>query len=193
MDYNNILHEFETKFPNINIQKIKEFLLNIILVLTEVRLGYLESLSFQHPHTFTEIINCLLIFTNNKLYFQKSNGGFLISLIKNNIHIKNILNNDNIHTALAIILKYPSVGYEWNNQFIDRYRIGITVDDNELFAFFCPVKKFTYKIKDHIHNLLHKSNYIFKDYNLLTVATYQLWPGNKNRKFYWINEPSYNN
>lgn len=186
MDFKKVLNEFCVKFLNITTQKLREFIINIMLVLAGVRLGYLETLSFYHPYTFNEIKDRLIILSENKLSFNLNKGGFLITLTKNSITINDILDNNDIHLALGIILGYPSVGKKWNNGSINRYRIAITVQDDELFAFFCPVKKFTPDVKNHICDILAKSNYVLKKYNYVTTATYQLWPANESGTYYWI-------
>jgi hypothetical protein len=174
MDYDNLFIKFVDKYPNVNIDKLRIFILNIALLLNEVRLGYIENISFDHPYTFKEIISDL---SDYGLSFKEFKSAFLITLNKNNV------NSDNI----GFILGYPPVGSGWNNSSIDRYRIGITANGYELFGFFCSVENFTREVKDHIKNIIDKGDIALEKLSFQMKATYQLWPGNQNYKYFLIN------
>lgn len=189
--FEKILNEFVTSYPHIDVEYVEEFLTNIILVLTGVRLGYLSmDLSSDHPHEFQQLSNYVKNIFGGVIdsKFMKD-GIYLIYLHQNQSLIDDILNTNDINKALGIILGYVcpgSVGPMTRS--FDRYSFTFMAkhifrSEFALFAMGCNVDAFTQDDRNKLYNMLNQVNNVLNNYGYTVTIDAIRQPANSKRYY----------
>ena len=183
--YYNLLETFNNIFSNVfDAYEREYFMINILLVLGRIRLGYLCELSVYDNSAFLQIWNYLeTVFIDTLSYKVIKNGIVLIYLTKNKMRIDNIFAGNSEDNALGIILGFVCVGSRWNDRTICRYGIYLYAKRDgrkklDILSFLCPVETFTLSDKEDIFHIVVRYNAFLNNYGYNVTLECKMIPAN---------------
>lgn len=171
-DYNYLLNQMQIKYGEKYAPYIKEFLLNVILVLNGARTAYrifipsalandlMDTILNMYPDiTINRYDEPLLFLTKNKYYVDEH---YIDSL------------------GMGKVLGYCYNGNDWANLSIDRLAVSPTASDkyNDITLFVTMVPKYAYngKVVDCILNQIKLYNSILNAYGFEVTLSISLFP-----------------
>lgn len=177
---------------DVNMNTIKTYLLNILLVMCNCRETYRTNL----PNTINKYLINKIMKLNDTITINNINEEEPFLFLKcNEQYIKQNLISDE---CIGTILGYPYVGPDWWSSKIDRYYINTILMPNDmespnkmtrhlfefgsnheyyfLYSSLCPVNKFDNNVKNNILQTMDKFNNITINYGYKCITIIHLYP-----------------
>ena len=156
---------------------VKEFLLNVILVLNYARPAYRLNIP---PLMRNDLIAMILsLYPDITVYSQYDEYEPLLFMTSSKHYIDNALIEYD-HQGLATVLGYCYNGDDWNNLRIDRLSITPTASDHnsDITLFTTMIPKYAYqgKVVDCVLDQIALFNSILQDYGFKVTLSIELRP-----------------
>lgn len=184
-----LFNEYRDIYSEIAFWRLEEFMLNIVLILSGVRWGYLPEINSSNPIQFKQIkSNLIMMFPNLVFRPYAYANSYIIHLSENTDLIDDIFNHQDIHKAVGVVLGFSCVGTDWSNERIDRYVVNIVAkhpdrEQNYIITFMCPVATFTNMDKVQAFDLATRSNIALQPYGYEITLKVELIRTNNTRRY----------